>query len=356
MRRGDTRLDGGLSGHGHDTARSRGSGPDRRTLVWAAEAVLLGVLVALTLGLGRLGVGPGDVLDLVRGEASRKVAYVLTELRGPRVLVAIGAGAALGLAGALFQVVTRNPLGSPDVLGISSGAGAGVAVASVLAPVALGGPVGALLGAGVTLAALWFFTGNGFSSTGRIIIAGIAVNALAISVTQFVLTATRRDQSAELAGYLVGSLGTRNLGHVALVWTALVLALPVLAWLAHRFRVMELGDTLSTVLGSPAVSTRTVSVFLAVGLAAFAVAACGPIAFVALMSPHIARGLAGPVRRGAGTDLFGSALTGALVLVSSDLLVTQVPALDGLPVGIVTAGVGGLYLGALLVHRWRQQN
>ncbi|WP_349827461.1 FecCD family ABC transporter permease [Brevibacterium litoralis] len=323
----------------------------RPWVVWGVLVVLAGVLVALTLTLGELGLGMSDLVATLGGDPPRKVVYVFEVLRGPRVLVALGAGAAFGLAGALFQAVTRNPLGSPDVIGLSSGAGAGVAVATLLFPVSASGPVGALAGAALAIGLVWVSTGRGFDSTARLIIAGIAVAAMAHGVTQFVVTATLRDQAAQLAAYLVGSLNARNWEHVLIIGTVVLVALPVVVRLAHRFRAMELGDEVSTVLGEPAGRVRTEAVVVSVLLGAGAVSVAGPVLFISLMSPHLARMLT----RESGANVCGAALVGAVLLTGADLVVQQVPWVEGLPVGVVTAGIGGVYLGHLLLAQWKKQ-
>lgn len=323
----------------------------RNVLIWSGVTVLLMLLSLATLSLGRLGLGPGELLTLIRGEADAKNSFVFFQVRGPRLLVAILAGAAFGLSGALFQTVTRNPLGSPDVLGLAAGAGAGVALVTLFSPVPLPAAVGALLGAGISIGLVTLATGRGLSSTPRIIIAGIAVAALATAVTQFVVTATLRDESSQLAAYLVGTLNSRNMGQVGLITLTLLAATPLLAMLSQRLQLIELGDELATALGGRAEQTRSRAILLSVLLAAMAVAVAGPIAFVALMSPHTARMLT----RSSGPNLVGSALCGSLLLVLADLLTQQLPFLEGLPVGVMTAGTGGVFLGYLLIREWRKE-
>lgn len=322
----------------------------RSVLIWTVAGVAVVVLAVATLMVGRLGLGPGDLLDLLRGEAGTKTEFVLTRLRGPRVLVAIFAGAAFGLSGALFQTVTRNPLGSPDVLGLAAGAGAGVALVTLLSPVPVPAPVGALLGAGAAIGLVFLATGKGLSSISRVIIAGIGVAAMAAAVTQFVVTATMRDEASQLAAYLVGSLNARSFTQVGVILVTLLLATPLLVWLSPRLQLMQLGDELATSLGGRSAATRTQAILLSVVLAAMAVAVAGPIAFVALMSPHAARLLT----RTSGPNLVGSAVTGAFLLVLADLAVQQIPLLDGLPTGVITAGFGGVFLGYLLISQWKK--
>lgn len=321
----------------------------RSVAIWAATALLIASLAAVTLMTGKLGVSPTDLVDLIRGEASTVTEFTLQRVRGPRLLIAIMAGAAFGLSGALFQNVTRNPLGSPDVLGLAAGAGAGVALVT-LSQWAIPAPLGALAGAGIAIGIVALATGSGLSSTSKVIIAGIAVAAMAAAVTQFVVTATLRDEASRLAAYLVGSLNSRDLGQAALIVVTLAVAIPVLFWLSPRLQLMELGDELATSLGGAATTTRVQAILVSVILAAMAVAVAGPIAFVALMSPHAARMLT----RTSGPNLVGSALIGALLLVLADLSVQQVGIVQDLPAGVITAGFGGIFLGYLLMTEFKK--
>lgn len=311
-------------------------------------AIFAGALA--TLAWGQLGVGAADLLAAARGEAGTKVMFVLERLRGPRLLVGIGAGLAFGLSGALFQTVTRNPLGSPDVIGLGAGAGAGVALATLLAPGAVPAPVGAMIGAGLAIGLVHLSTGLGFASPARVIITGIGVSAMAAAVTQYVVAVALRDSSAQLAGYLVGTLNSRSLGQAAIVGICLLVLTPAVMLLSHDLRMMDLGDELADALGGSAIRTRTCAIMLAVLLAAAGVAVAGPIAFVALSAPHIARRMVGSP----GPHLVLSALVGALIMVLADFTVQHVGPFEDLPVGVVTAGFGGVYLGYLLITAWKK--
>ncbi|GAA3284379.1 FecCD family ABC transporter permease [Nesterenkonia halobia] len=317
-------------------------------------AAVLGALILIcglvTLSAGSLGVAPAEAVAALAGEADGKVEFVLERLRGPRLLVAVGVGLALGLSGSLFQTVTRNPLGSPDVLGLGAGAGAGVAMTTLLGSGMVPAPIGAVVGAGIAILLVWWSSGVGFASPARVIVTGIGVASMATALTHYVVAVALHDAAHDLAAYTMGSLGTRSMEHAALIGVALAVLLPALVLLAHRLRPMDLGDELADTLGSGAASTRTAAIVLAVLLAAAAVAVAGPISFVALTAPHIARRLT----RAPGPNLAVSALVGAMILVSADLAAQQLPFLDGLPVGIVTAGVGGVYLGHLLIVEWRR--
>lgn len=163
-------------------------------------------------------------------------------------------------------------------------------------------------------------------------------------------TTTLRDESSRLAAALMGSLGSRTLEHVALVGGAILLCVPFLVACGHRLQALELGDGLSAALGTPPGRTRAGAIVLSVVRLAAAVAVAGPVAFVALTAANAAPRLSGST----GPNLVGSARTGAVVLVGADLISQNVPGLDGLPVGVVTGLVGGVYLGFLLVGAWKK--
>lgn len=322
-----------------------------RSLGWAlALLAALAATAVATLSLGRLGIGVAELAGALGGAAEPSQDFVLRRLRGPRLVVAVGTGAALGLAGALFQSVTRNPLGSPDVIGLGAGAGAGAALAALVFPGTVPVPLGAVLGAGAAVLVVAAATGTGLAHPGRLIVAGIGVAAMASAFTHFVVAVAARDQAGVLAAYVNGTLAARSWDHALSIWSALALTAPFLAAVARPVALGELGDALADSLGARARATRGAAIVLSVVLSAAAVSVAGPIAFVSLTAPQIARRLT----RAPGPNLVLSAVVGALLLTLADLSVQQVPMADGLPVGIVTMAVGGGYLGFLLVREWRR--
>ncbi|WP_214411182.1 FecCD family ABC transporter permease [Sphaerisporangium fuscum] len=312
-------------------------------------ALLLAAAVA-TLSLGRLGIPLADLPGALTGGAEGGDAFVLERLRGPRLAVAAGTGAALGLSGALFQTVTRNPLASPDVIGLNAGAGAGAAVATLLLPGTLPPPVGALAGAVLAMALVHLSTGAGFRDPGRLVVAGIGVYAIATAFTQYVVYAVERDKASALTAYLNGSLAARSWEHAATIWAVLLIVAPLVALVAPRLCAAEMGDELAGGLGAEPARTRGVAVVLSIVLSAGAVSVAGPVAFVALTAPQIAR----RITRGAGPHLTLAALMGALLLVLADLAAQRSPVPGNLPVGIYTLALGGAYLGYLLTREWKR--
>ncbi|MER8088594.1 FecCD family ABC transporter permease [Streptomyces sp. NPDC087532] len=326
--------------------------PVRRVSVLTALLlfVLLAVAAVATLSLGRLGVPLADLAGALTGGAEGKNAFVLERLRGPRLVVALGTGGALGLSGALFQSVTRNPLGSPDVIGLASGAGAGAAIVALMFPDSVPVALGALLGAVLAMALVYVSTGTGFRNPARLVVAGIGVAAIGTAITQYVVYAMERDRATVLTAYVNGSLSARSWDDATTIWLVLLVVAPLTALIARRLDIGEMGDDIAAALGSGPRSTKTITVVLAIVLSAGAVSVAGPIAFISLTSPQIAK----RITRASGPHLVLSALTGALLLVLADLCAQQLPLFDSLPVGIYTMAVGGVYLGHLLIREWRR--
>lgn len=326
--------------------------PVRRVSVIAALVLLLLTAAAAvaTLSLGRLGIPLADLAGALTGGAEGKDAFVLERLRGPRLVVALGTGAALGLSGALFQSVTRNPLGSPDVIGLGSGAGAGAAIVALVLPDTVPVSLGALAGAVLAMVLVYVSTGTGFRNPARLVVAGIGVAAICTAITQYVVYAMERDRAAVLSAYVNGSLSARAWDDASTIWLVLLVSAPLCALIARRLDIGEMGDDIAAGLGSEPQRTKTLAVLLAIVLCAGAVSVAGPIAFISLTAAQIAK----RVTRVSGPHLLLSAVTGALLLVLADLAAQQLPLFDNLPVGIYTMAIGGAYLGYLLTREWRR--
>ena len=315
---------------------------------------LLALLVAVsvvTLSAGDLGIALLDLPGVVTGAGQGTDAFVWDRLRGPRLVVGLGAGAAFGLSGALFQSVTRNPLGSPDVIGLGAGAGAGAAIVAMLLPDVVPASVGALLGAVVAMAVVYVSTGSGFRNPVRLIVAGIGVSAMAVAVIQFVVYTVERDKALVLSAYVNGSLTARSWDEAVTIWLVALVVIPASVLVARDLRIGEMGDDLATSLGGRPERTKTAAVVLAIVLSAGAVSVAGPIAFISLTAPQIVRRIC----RGPGPRVLLSTLMGALLLACADLAAQQMPG-DDLPVGVYTMALGGAYLGYLLIREWRKGN
>ena len=318
------------------------------------SAVLLGLalmIVVLTLASGEFEIAVPEVLGALVGQGSAKVRMVVVEWRLPRTLLALIMGSALGVSGAIFQSLTRNPLGSPDVIGFDAGAYTGALVVMTLMKggfylVAGGALAGGTLSALLVYLLAWRGGVQGF----RLIIVGIGVSAMLSSLNTGMLIKADLQVAMAAAAWGVGSLNgmtLERLGQVALLLGAL---LPLAALLARPMRQLEMGDDAARALGVDAERTRLGLMILGVALTATVTATAGPIAFVALAAPQIARRLTGA----AGVALLPSAAMGALLLVLADFLAQRAFAPTQLPVGIVTICVGGLYFAWLLMREARR--
>lgn len=320
--------------------------------------LLLGVL---STALGTRWLPIDQVLAGLAGTAERSVLLTVREFRLPRTAVAVLVGMALGLSGALTQALTRNPLASPDVLGVVSGASAG-AVAVLLAAggttvgyggasaalsrvgVPLGAVVGALISAALVLGIASRRAGA-LPATQRIVLVGILLNAVFLGLVQWGLIVGDVDQAAKAAVWLAGSLHGRGWEHVVAVGLTLALLLPCALLLRRTLDVVALGEDVATTMGVPVRRLRLALFVLAFALAGTAVAAAGAIGFVALLAPALARRLTGR-----GAPLLTAALTGAVLLLSADLLARHVLPGTELPAGAVTALVGAPVLLTLLLR------
>ncbi|MCA2012093.1 iron chelate uptake ABC transporter family permease subunit [Cereibacter sphaeroides] len=314
-----------------------------RPLPLLALTLALPVVALLALAQGDYPVSLPELLGALAGRSEGPVHLVVIDWRLPRVGLALTAGAALGLAGALFQSITRNPLGSPDVIGLNAGAYTGALLALILG----GGQVlsGALLGGLVTALAVYLLAWRGGLHGTRLVLVGIGISAMATAANTWLLMTARLEVAMGAATWGAGSLNGATLAQLA----PMALALPVLALgvtlLARPLRQLELGDDLSRAQGVPVALVRLCGLGLGVVLTALATATAGPIAFVALAAPQIGRRLTGA----SGAAFLPAALTGALLLALADLVAAQgLPGARQIPVGVVTLVLGGVYLLALL--------
>ncbi|MEH0841124.1 iron chelate uptake ABC transporter family permease subunit [Micromonospora sp. CPCC 205711] len=330
------------------------------SLRWRARPLVVGTAAALlAVALGVLAVGggdypmsPADVLRTLAGRGSPAEEFIVGELRLPRLVTALAAGAALALSGAVVQTLLRNPLGSPDVLGITQGAATGALVVVVTGGGSLALSAAALAGgtaAGLLIRAV---TGARGLTGHRLILVGIGVSAVLTGVNGWLLTRAPLMDAARAVLWLTGSLDGRGWQQAGPLLLALAALGPVLLGRARALTAVELGDDTATALGVPVDRVRQALLGAAALLASAAAAAAGPVSFVALVAPHLARRLT----RAPGPNLVTSALTGAVLLLAADLLAQRAFADRQLPVGVVTGVFGGAYLVWLLAARRAGRN
>ncbi|WP_407697980.1 FecCD family ABC transporter permease [Streptomyces apocyni] len=312
---------------------------ERRTVV------LTVVLLALLLGLALLGLcygaswsTPGEVLAVLTGAEH---SVVILDWRLPRVLAALVFGAALGVAGALFQNLTRNPMGSPDVIGLDAGAYTGALVAlTVLSGTSAQLAVGSVAGGLLVAAAIYLLSfDRGFSGL-RLVVIGIAVNAMVTAVNSWIVLRAELEVAIAAVGWSAGSLNGVGWADLWIPFTVIAVLLTLMATRAHAMHQASLGDAIAVATGVGLDRLRLLMVLVGVGCTATVTAVAGPIAFIALAAPQIGRRLAGA----AGVPLLPAALTGAVLLQGADLLAQMLLAPVALPVGVVSTAIGGCYL------------
>jgi iron complex transport system permease protein len=319
------------------TARRRAA---RRTTTTLGLVALVVATTAFSLTRGDLGLEPGRLLAVATGSGER-LDLLRLEFRLPRLLLGLLVGVALGTAGALFQSVLRNPLASPDVIGVSQGASVGAVLAVTVWRVT-GLPVTfAALAGGLTVAALTaLLAWRGGLSGQRFVLCGIGLAFLCASLVGYGLTRSRSEDAQRALRWVVGSTGHAELRTVVPLAVVCLLLVPAAWALTRSLTVLEMGDASASGLGLSPLRIRVLTLLVGVGLAATAVAAAGPVAFIALVSAPVARRL---VADGRPAPL-QAALVGAVVMAMADLLAESWSAQVDVPVGVVTGLIGGPYL------------
>lgn len=334
----------GLTAAARTGSRFAGArGQPRRQLALAGAGVLaLAVIGLLTMMFGAVTLSAGEALRGLASGSESLSGLVVGQVRLPRFLDAILVGAALGVAGALLQGVTRNPLGDPTIFGLTAAAGLASATAISISPqipqwgIALACMGGGLAGAGV----LFIVAYRGAVSPVRLALAGVALSAFFGAVTVALLASVRtflQTTLGFLAGGLYGADWTDLHSILPFVLPALVAALA----LSGRLNVLSLGDEMATGLGVLADRTRLAILVVAGVLTASAVAVAGLVGFVGLLSAHVARFATGSDHRAL---IPASALTGAILVCAADLVAKLVITPSEIPMGIITAGVGAPFL------------
>jgi iron complex transport system permease protein len=317
----------------------------RRRVILALVALIL-TMVVVSLMVGQTFYSFTDVTRVVLGQDVPGASFTVGRLRLPRVALAVVAGLSFGIGGVAFQTMLRNPLASPDIIGISAGASAAAAFAIVILGLS-GGAVSVVaivvgLGVAVVIYLLAFKGGGGGT---RLILIGIGVAAMLDSVTAYVISRAGQWDLQEALRWLTGSLNGASWQQVAPALLALVVLAPMLLGQSRNLASLQLGDDTASALGVRVERSRLTVLVTAVGLIAFATAAAGPIAFVAFLSGPIAARIVGP----RGSLLLPSALVGAALVLLADLC-GQYAFGTRYPVGVVTGVLGAPYLVYLIVR------
>lgn len=335
-----------------DTSVS-GRAPRRHRLLVGllAGVTALAVAVLLSLFVGANPIAPDDVRAALLGTGSDEANFVVWDQRVPRTVAALAVGAALGVAGALMQAFTRNPLADPGILGVNAGAGFAVAVGLAFLGVRAPGDIAWLACGGALVVTLVVYAigsgGREQSSTARLTVTGVAFGAVLAGLTTGIAI-THPDAFDRMRGWNAGSLLERDLGVVVPVLPFLVVGLVLAAASARSLNAIALGPDVARAQGVSVTRSRILVLAAVTLLAGGATAIAGPIAFVGLVVPHLVRWSVGSDQR---RILGGSVLVGCILVLCSDV-VGRIAVLPGeMPVGLVTAFVGAPVLIALARRR-----
>ncbi|WP_345495913.1 FecCD family ABC transporter permease [Nocardia callitridis] len=317
------------------------------------------LLVAALVGVWSLGASttdtPGlgfvETLEVLTGRIGGAPAnHVAAWL--PVVITAALGGAALALSGAIFQTITRNPLGSPDIIGFTTGANTGALVALLVLGLGSGGAtIGALLGCLLTGLIVYFLGMRGGTGNYRFIIVGIGISAMLISLNGYLIATADVQNAGAAAAWGMGNLRNLTMSDTVPVFVTLAVLVPALIAVAPRMRMFELGTDSARSKGVDTGVTQAILLVIGIGFAAATTAIIGPIVFVALVAPQVAARLT----PSPGIPLVTSAAVGATLLVSSEAVARTLLAPETqLPIGVVTSSLGGVYLLFLLLAQSRK--
>jgi len=329
-----------------ELTRSRKSNHRSRWLLIVGLTTILAAFFALTLTLGQSFTPPGDVMRVLLGENVPGANFTVGQLRLPRAIMSVLAGLCFGLGGVAFQTMLRNPLASPDIIGISSGASAAAVFAIVV--LSMSGPAVSIFavvsGLGIALLVYALSFRNGVAGT-RLILVGIGVSAMLESFIAYILSSAPAWNLQEAMRWLTGSVNGARLDQVAPLFFALIVFGGLLLSRMRDLESLRLGDDTAAALGTKVAQTRIIIIIAAVGMISFATAVAGPISFVAFLSGPIAA----RILRNNGSLLLPSALIGAILVLAGDYI-GQFMLPGRYPVGVVTGALGAPYLLYLIVR------
>lgn len=335
------------------TAREIDQGRRSRVIRWMLAASILAgvglVLSVLVLVVGNTSYSLGTIFKVLSGEEIAGASFSIRTLRLPRMLAAVLAGFAFGISGSVFQTLLRNPLASPNIIGITSGSSA-AAVFFILV-LRQGGTAAsaASVAAGLIVTALIYFLsqGGGFSG-GKLILIGIGIQAMLNALISYMLQQAASNDVPSAMRWLSGSLNAVKLSDLVPLGLTMILAVPLILLLGRSLSIMELGEQSALTLGVKTNLTRIVIVIAAVCLLAFATVATGPIAFVSFLAGPIAKRLSGS----SIPHTLPAGLVGAILVLAGDLIGQNAFAIR-LPVGVITGIIGAPYLIYLLIRTYK---
>lgn len=318
----------------------------RSVLVCTVLAVFLAAVFCLSMTVGDFPISVSDVWLSLTGRGTRATDFIVYELRLPRIVIGMAVGVCFGLSGSIFQTMMRNPLASPDIIGITSGASAAAVIAILM--LHLGGVWVSLFafgGALLTALAIYLLAWRQGVAGYRLVLVGIGIGAMLGAVIDYLMTRAQIWDAQVALLWLTGSLTGASASQLGPLLATMIIVVPLAIWAGRALSGLQLGDDSATSVGIPVERSRLLLILLAVALSAIATAAAGPVAFVAFVAGPIARRLT----HGTGIGLAPAALVGAAVVVAADFVAQHLLPI-ALPVGIVTAAVGAPYLLFLLVR------
>lgn len=326
--------------------RDRGHRARRRQLVIGVLVLLIAALFMLTLSLGQSFTPPEDVIRVLLGQEVPGASFTVGQLRLPRAVMCILAGLSFGLGGVAFQIMLRNPLASPDIIGISSGASAAAVFAIIV--LSLDGVMvsvfAVIAGLGVALLVYALSYRNGIAGM-RLILVGIGVSAMLDSFIAYTLSRAPAWDLQEAMRWLTGSVNGARMSDALPLLLALIVFGGLMLSRARDLEILRLGDDAASALGVNISGTRVAVIIAGVGLIACATAIVGPIAFVAFLSGPIATRIMG----NNGSMLVPAALIGAVLVLLGDYC-GQFLLPGRYPVGVVTGALGAPYLIYLIIR------
>ena len=321
----------------------------RSILVALVAWVCVAALAIFAIVSGSAGISFAEAISALTGNADKFVSMVVLEWRLPRILIAVFVGAALAMSGAIFQQLTRNPLGSPDIIGFQTGAYSGALVVML---VLRGSPTAVMFGAligGVATTLVVFALAA--SNTVRLVIVGIAVSAVLASINTWMLLSAEIEDASMARQWGAGSLSGVDWPKLTMAAVSTVVFAIFAIGLVRPLRITMIGIPFATALGQRVRLVQITAIVVGIGLIAVATATVGPISFIALAAPQIARRLS----KSDGLSLGSTAAVGALLLLLADVVAQRIYPPSPLPVGIVTTSIGGVYFLWLLMRERKKK-
>ncbi len=317
-------------------------------LIFSVLLVILIGIIPISLITGPANLGFQKLLEFFCGNTDTITKIIITDIRLPRIILALLVGTALAASGVVFQGLLTNPLAGPFTLGISSGAafGASLAILTGLSTWML--PFAGLLGAGLALIAVMLLSGrNGGLQPGTLVLAGIVIGSI-FSAALSLIKSLSGESLSSIVFWIMGSLSGRGWQEVKIFIPYLIIGMTGMFIYARDLDCICLGDDHAHSLGVDVTSVKRLLIFFASMTAAAAVSVSGIIGFIGLIVPHAIRMLAGPSHR---KLLILSAIAGAILLLAADTLARSLSHNGEIPVGVITALLGGPFFCLLLTHR-----